>query len=744
MKVKNFLRIVIATQIAIIGLVGLSAFGFDIPVIRQIVGFIYLTFIPGLLILSILRLNRLGIIETLLYAVGISIAFLMFLGAFINLLFPLAGIPKPISIIPITGTISFITLVLCLVVYKRESTEKEALFQSCSIPWSDLFSPPALFLFLLPFLSVLGTLLVYLHQGNTILLSLLLLIALIAVLVAFNKFIPAKLYPLAIWAISIALLWHISLVSFHLPGGDVLNEYVFQISILNNSIWKPAISSNLNAMLSITILGPIYSLVLNLSLVWVIKVIYTLLFSLVPLVLYQVYRKQTDDRIAFLGAFFFMSMPVFFTLTPGVRQPIAELFFALTILLSIDHERVSSKKAFLLVLFAFSIVVSHYGLSYIYLLCLFTVFLPFLLFWKSTTVMKWRQRAIIRLRGLGDRTGPFMLEHSPKSTIGINYVVLFAIFCLSWYMYTSSGHSFDSLIRIGDHISNSIYTDLFSLESRDTQLLQALGMAKMRSTETAWTIARYIQYITQVFIIVGVIVLFINIHKSKFRLEYIVMVVASVFILIASIILPYVTTYLNMARVYHIALFFLAPFFILGGIAFFGYLSQILRVLRVNLLQNEITFSSLKIVVVLVLVPYFLFSTGFIFEVTGATPTSVSLSLHNADWPIFTGAEISASSWFLERAVNEKVDCDPISAQLLKYTKLKRIKTEGIYSNIEQIDEGSYLFLRSWNILGKEFLIFRKSGEASKYENINTIRNQGINKIYDTNKAQIWWCSNSR
>ena len=35
-----------------LGLIGLAALGFDIPVLRQIVGFIFLTFVPGILILK--------------------------------------------------------------------------------------------------------------------------------------------------------------------------------------------------------------------------------------------------------------------------------------------------------------------------------------------------------------------------------------------------------------------------------------------------------------------------------------------------------------------------------------------------------------------------------------------------------------------------------------------------------------------------------------------------------------------
>lgn len=107
-----------------------------------------------------------------------------------------------------------------------------------------------------------------------------------------------------------------------------------------------------------------------------------------------------------------------------------------------------------------------------------------------------------------------------------------------------------------------------------------------------------------------------------------------------SIILPYFAAFLNMSRIYHITLFFLAPFCILGGIATFRWL---FRMLRLHRLQGDHTL--LKLVVILVLVPYFLFTTGFVFQLTGATPTSMPLALYKADWPFFASPDIRAYQW---------------------------------------------------------------------------------------------------
>ena len=69
-------------------LVGLATLGFNIPALRQIVGFIFLTFVPRILILRILRIHNVGTIESLAYSAGLNLAFVMFTGAFINFVLP--------------------------------------------------------------------------------------------------------------------------------------------------------------------------------------------------------------------------------------------------------------------------------------------------------------------------------------------------------------------------------------------------------------------------------------------------------------------------------------------------------------------------------------------------------------------------------------------------------------------------------------------------------------------------------
>lgn len=718
-KVKKIFRIIIAIQLAMLGLVGLDYLGFDIPILRQIIGFIYLTFIPGVLILRTLKLHNLGGIETLLYSVGLSVSSLMFIGLSINVLYPLIGISKPISVLPILVSLTFITFILCGIAYKRGDSEEEVQSRHNTIQLSDLLSPPAMLLFLLPVLSVLGALIIYFYQSNIVLLILLSLIALITNLIALGNFIPAKLYPLAILTISISLLWHYTLISFDMFGSDTYREYITQNEVLINSIWNTDQNSNLNAMLSITMLAPIYSLILKLDTSWIFKIVYPIIFSLVPLALFQAYRKQTNYKIAFFAAFFFMSFPVFTQLVvAAARQQIAELFLALSILLFIDKRISASKRSFFLIIFGFSIVVSHYGLSYIYMMYLLLALL--LLFILTNSLF----RASFK---------NFLL-FPQKSKFSVTYVVLIIVFGLTWYIYVSTGSAFNSVTYISNHIYNSL-SELFSSEVKDPRIMQAFGLAPMRSNEIEWKVAQIFQQFTQIFIIIGSIELIVNWRKNKLNPEYAIMSLISIVILVISIILPYFSTYFEIGRIYHITLVFLAPICILGGITFFQCLSRILKQTRMHILQNLPTSFYLKIVVILVLVPYFLFSTGFVFELTGATPTSMPLNLYKSDWTFFTTGEIYARTWLIEMTrTGAEVYSDTPAYELL-VEKGTGLKLYGyIPINNSKPNRYSYIFLRRWNILYNE--AGRGVGQSAKHIKLE-LGPADTNKIYDGKNARI-------
>ena len=96
----------------------------DIPIIRQVIAFLYLSFVPGFVILKFLKLTETMLAEKLLFIVGLSLAFLMFTGLLINEIFFALSISMPLSSIHLLISLSFLTLFLSIVAYRKDLNAK--------------------------------------------------------------------------------------------------------------------------------------------------------------------------------------------------------------------------------------------------------------------------------------------------------------------------------------------------------------------------------------------------------------------------------------------------------------------------------------------------------------------------------------------------------------------------------------------------------------------------------------------
>ena len=658
-EIEKFLKVVLAIQLAVLGVIGLDVVGLQIPILRQFIGFVYLTFIPGIIILRILKLHKLGNIETLIYTVGLSIATLMVTGFFMNSVYPLFRISGPISLLPLIITISVIVFVLCAISYVRDKDFSNPGF----IDVGDILSPPALFLCLIPFIAVLGTYLVNFHHNNIILMFLIAIIALIVLLIAFDKFIPKNLYPLAVFVIAIALLYHRSLISMYLTGWDIHGEYYFYKLVEMNGFWDSSISSNFNSVLSSTIFPTIYSSLLNLEGTWVFKIIYPFHFALVPLGLYLIFKKQTDEKIAFLSIFYFISLFTFYTeMLSLAKQQMAEIFYMLLICVMLNKEMDTFKGKALYIVFGIGIIMSHYGTTYLYML--FSLVAFFIM--------------------------AYILKHKNKIfTQGA--ILLFIVFGLSWYMYTSSSSAFNTIVHTGDHIANSIYSEFLNPEAS-----QALAIVEKASKSPLHQVAKILYYISQFFILIGITELVISVLKReeiKFDKEFAAFSIMSFGVFLVCVFVPHFT-HMNIHRMYHILMFFLAPFCVIGGITVFRMMSKIVKT---SWTEQHVR-SSLKVLSVF-LVIFLLFNSGWIYEVAKDHPGSISLN-STMDYPRFNEQEV----------------------------------------DIDKIQDDSYIYLGKFNIMNETVLTHYREKALKRTFCINSsdIVNDR-NKIYANGGAHVYY-----
>ena len=117
-----------------------------------------------ILTLRILKIHNIGLVGSLLYSGGLSVAFVMFTGAFANFALPFIGISRHILILPITAMLATFTLILCAVAHKRDRDFPAA---SKGFNISEITQLPYLFLFLLPSFVIFGARLFNLCQNNS-------------------------------------------------------------------------------------------------------------------------------------------------------------------------------------------------------------------------------------------------------------------------------------------------------------------------------------------------------------------------------------------------------------------------------------------------------------------------------------------------------------------------------------------------------------------------------------------------
>lgn len=751
--IKRFLKVILLFQIALFAFIIIEYAGIQIPMLRQITAFIYLTFIPGYLILRILKMHELTTIKIILYSSGISIVSLMFLGFLMNLIYPAVGIENPLSLIPLAITLSVFVLVLSLISYSTDDGYKKEEF----IDLSDHFSPWLLFLLILPFSVIIGTYLVNYYNITSPLMFTLSITCLIPGLIALDK-IPHRYYPLGVFTIALTLLFHASLISKFIAGYDIVQEYHYADLVLKNLFWDSSLFKEYNSVLSVVILAPIYSIISNLSLASVFKVIYPFIYSLVPVGIYLVYEKQTNDtRVSFLAVFLFMSIASFFLeMVSNARQEIAELFLVLLFILLFFRE----KKQILFVIFILGLAVSHYSISFMYMFIFLGVWILMSIYrnpktWKIINKMSFSFLYFIILRPkniysiyngsegstdyskvsnvvnkiiLRSKVEYFIDKFSylKNTHINIYLVILFFAVSLSWYIYSADSFTFINLVDV----FKSALLNLSQLFNPNSS--QSLELILAEYNSPARMIEKYLYLITQSLIIAGFLSVLFKKYRSQFEDSYLAFSLFNLIVLFASIILPNFAGSFNTSRFYHLSLFFLAPFFIIGTIVFFNFFIN-----RVKSLQSRSLEHSLKPSAVFLTI-FLLFSSGIAIEFTD--DYSKSMAFDKEDWVFFFqhDQDVASARW-LEKRSSGQIYADYfslISYVTFGYTKSEKTAWGRINDTTFETKE-----LYIWTVIYPNDYIYMRYGDV---ETLKTRINnpyypvdsgnftKKMNKIYDS------------
>lgn len=692
----------------------------DLPFFRQVLVLLSYFVIPAILILDILNIKQLNVYQFFSLIVGLGLAFLIFCGLIINMLF---STEKPFSLICILLNLNIICGTLAILSNRNFSQELDINIKpNMSIIKKDEYLYISIIPVLFPFFSILGTYLMNNHGNNILLLFLLFLIPFYALLlIILRKKIPTFIFPVSAWLIGLSLLLMHSLTCNYITGSDIHMEfYVFQLT-KHNLFWDLANSFNItNTCLSVTILPTILEQLMNINDYYIYKLVFPVIFSFIIPVVYMIYNNYLDAKYSFLACFFFVSQSSFiFEFPEHARQEIALLFFSLSLMVYFGKFSSPFKRKILLFIFVSGMIVSHYTTAYVFF---FILMITWLLITFYNTLSQ--------------------NNESKRTNIRINFLIFCFAFIFLWYGCITSLTFNSSTYFLVDSLEKM--ADIFLLEAKDEAARVVIGIGIERG------IPYLLQFITRTvtffIIFCGVIHLFKNRNDKKYDFSYFSMSFACLILLLSMIILPHFSSGYGITRLYIQSLVILAPCLIFGAKSIWILISN--QTFSKKCLGKNSTCICLYLIVILLIMQN-ICATTLIFNIFSVPLTEdLNLDGNNRQSLYIYESEIFAAKWLAEN--NDKdypINSDMSGYQRVylgyiyanNYKTTPPITNPKFFTDIQHRYSG-YVFLRRTNVLDRiihNVSIFPKSSQTCKLDECYYTYSNKY-KIYSNKYSEIW------
>jgi uncharacterized membrane protein len=339
---------------------------FNIHGFREILPTIYFTIVPGLLITILMNLNKLEFVKKFVFWIGLSLFIIIFTGLGLNYLYPF--ISEPLSLFPLFVTFNIIIILLSIIAYHKNQEEfKIQKIFNFKVDTNNKLISPMIFSTIFPFLAFFGTYLMNITNNNSILLLLLFLIPIyFVVIIGLRNKISNSTYPFAILMVSLSFFLMHGLTSNYLIGRDNhLEFFYFQYTLHNYHLDTNIFNTPLNNCLSVNILPTIYSVLTSIKGIYVFKILFGFIGSIIPLIIYVISRKIVGNKYAIFVALLVLFQMNFIELLSLIRQEFALIFFFLAVLVIFDSDLSNINKKILFIIFMFSVIVSHYSTAFI-------------------------------------------------------------------------------------------------------------------------------------------------------------------------------------------------------------------------------------------------------------------------------------------------------------------------------------------------------------------------------------------
>lgn len=337
--------------------------------ITIILGLYFCILVPGVIAVISLGAKKLTA-QTLLFASGLSFIFIILVGIGANYVPLIFGISQTLSLTSVM--VSYDVLLVLVVLW---SVNVNNSFPKIDIP-RLVFSSRSIVVYTLVFIGLIACILgtFRLNNGADNYLSVFGFCVLVAngLLVFFwRQRLPTHTFLITIAGISIGMFLITSLRSSYISGQDLKQE--FRVYNITNTASHWSISNlrdPYNACLSITLYPYVLVKLLHVAPSTVFKIIYQIVFTTCPLIVFIALKMRTGKSLALAGVMFFLALPTLgLDLPLQARQQMAFMLFGLLIFTWFYHTEKWMLRHwhFLFVAFSFGLIVSHYSTSYIYI-----------------------------------------------------------------------------------------------------------------------------------------------------------------------------------------------------------------------------------------------------------------------------------------------------------------------------------------------------------------------------------------
>jgi uncharacterized membrane protein len=230
-------------------------------------------------------------------------------------------------------------------------------------------------------------------------------------------------------------------------------------------------------------------------------------------------------------------------------------------------------------------------------------------------------------------------------------------------------------------------------------------------------------------------------------------------ILLGIFILPSWSEKIGVTRIWQITLVLVSPLFIFGGETLALGMVKLSAAFRKGStsLSTRLNYQALAwFPVVVILLPYFIFNSGAVFELSrGQTtnfidiPYSIALSSYRLDLnTVFTQQDLAAAGWLCKIPKEEApVYVDDNSGKLFINQIDFPCEVAGVNSDIPKIGSAGYVYLRAWNV--RQNMLTFAAGYATRqsvsFDDLPWFRQilEKADRIYNNGGAQVLILSES-